>query len=349
MCNNKTFNDVSIQSQLKRKYPNGNLQKNAIVDILMATYNGERYISDQIKSIQKQSFTNWRLLISDDCSSDDTPKIIHKFAAEDSRIIVVSDGMRYGSAKNNFLSLTNKAEAPYVMFSDQDDVWLPTKIEKTLAKMREMEKKTSGNIPLLVFTDMKVVREDLSIVSESFERFSNINPRRTRFSHLLAQSIGAGCTMMVNQIAIKYISKIKNPSNIIMHDWWLSLVAAAFGNIDYIDESTSLYRQHGNNEVGAKRYSPLAASNKIDLMQKSVADTLIQAAEFYQTYTLSTEQMKIIDNYLKAFARKSIIALMASGCWKKGLRKIGQIIILYKGLQVKDIDSICFESLVSTR
>lgn len=333
MRDNETFGDVNIQPQSNRNYLNDNFQENVVVDILMASYNGEHYISDQIKSIQKQSFTNWRLLISDDCSSDATPEIIRRFAAEDNRIIIVSEGIRYGSAKDNFLSLTNKAKAPYVMFSDQDDVWLPTKVEKTLTKMHEVEKQ-NGDIPLLVFTDMKVVREDLSIISNSFEKFSNIDPYRTFFSHLLAQSVGAGCTMMVNQIAIKYMLKVNKTDDIIMHDWWFSLVASAFGKIGYIDEPTSLYRQHGDNEVGAKKYSPIRQIRKMRVLKLRVEKTVRQSQVFLETYRseLEVKQKLAIENFCKYYTSKgfqSLFYLVKSRCWKKGLRKVGQIIILF--------------------
>lgn len=307
-------------------------QQKPLIDILMATYNGEQYIREQIESIQCQSFTAWRLLISDDCSSDNTPNIIQKFAEQDSRIYIVSDGIRHGSAKANFMSLMAKSKAPYVMFCDQDDVWLPTKIEKTYIRMRELEKSSDKNIPLLVFTDMKVVREDLSVISNSFVKFSNINPHRTKFPQLIAQSVGAGCTMMVNRIVVDYALKAKTNDGMIMHDWWISLIASAFGKIAYINESTSLYRQHGDNTVGAKRYSRTFNHNKIEAMQMSVQNTIIQAGLFKTVFSDSNK--RTIDLYIEAYKRRSLRMLFNSKCWKNGLRKLGQMLICIIGINL---------------
>ena len=94
----------------------------------MATYNGERFIAEQIESIQRQSYKNWRLLVSDDCSTDGTLDVVRRYAAEDGRIRIVSEGVKHGGAKENFFSLMTCSDAPYCMFCDQDDVWLPDKI-----------------------------------------------------------------------------------------------------------------------------------------------------------------------------------------------------------------------------
>lgn len=313
----------------------GKEHEKACIEILMATYNGERFVREQIESIQNQTFTDWQLLISDDGSSDATLAVVQALAEKDNRISIISSRIRYGSAKANFMALMSKASAQYVMFCDQDDVWLPTKIEKTLAQMRELEKNTGIDVPLLVFTDMKVVREDLSVISNSFEEYSKIDPRRTNFAQLIAQSVGAGCTMMVNHAAVTYALRAKNINDIIMHDWWLSLIASAFGKITYLNEPTSLYRQHDNNEVGAKHYSPLANLKSINSMEKSIAKTMIQANCFAESYALKTQQKAVISNYIEAYKKRSIVLLITSGCWKRGLRKAGQIYMLLRGVDEK--------------
>ena len=166
-----------------------------LIDILMATFNGERFVGEQIESIQAQSYRNWRLLVSDDCSSDGTLDVVRRYAANDERIRIVSEGVRYGGAKENFFALMGKSEAPYVMFCDQDDVWLSRKVEKTFILMNGMEDGYSAKLPLLVFTDMKVVDAELNVIAESFEAFSSIDPSRTALPYVLAQSLGAGCIL----------------------------------------------------------------------------------------------------------------------------------------------------------
>lgn len=309
------------------------------IDILMATYNGERFVGEQIESIQGQTYENWRLLVSDDCSNDKTLDVVRRYAAEDKRIQVVSQDVKYGGAKGNFFALMKKSGASYVMFCDQDDVWLPKKVEKTLYTMREIEESANADAPLLVFTDMKVVDGQLGVIAESFEEFSAINPTRTSFQQVVAQSLGAGCTMMVNAAARDLALEVQNTDDVIMHDWWLTLLASAFGRIGYLDEPTSLYRQHGFNEIGALEYSPVKRASHFDAMKKSVADTVLQARSFSRCYgdLLSDEQLKCIKEFVASGESRgipSVFHLVASGCWKKGLRKAGQVAVVLSGAGV---------------
>lgn len=307
-----------------------------LVDILLATYNGECFIAEQIESIRLQTYTNWRLLISDDCSTDGTLDIVHRFASMDNRIVIVSEYHKFGGAKENFFAAMGHSDSSYCMFCDQDDVWLPNKVEITLKAMKQLEAK-AALVPTLVFTDMKVVSTDLNIIDDSFERFSAIDPLRTEFRQVLAQSIGAGCTMMINSMLRELALRIKNTDDVIMHDWWLCLIASAFGRIGYLDVPTSLYRQHGNNEVGALKYSPVNKALHLDQMRDSVADTIRQAGAVRTVFgdLLDSGQLLILEEFIligetKGFS--AVIHLIRSGCWKRSLRKIGQIIVCFEGL-----------------
>lgn len=306
------------------------------IDILLATFNGERFIAEQIESIQAQTYQNWRLRISDDCSSDRTLDIVRHYAAQDKRITVVSEGVRYGGAKENFFELIKTSNAPYCMFCDQDDVWLPKKVEKTLGTMLELEN-GAHDTPILVFTDMKVVDSDLNVIHESFERFSSIDPGRTKFSQVIAQALGAGCTMLVNRRTCDIALCIQSYSNVIMHDWWLCLVASAFGQIGYLDEPTSLYRQHGMNEVGALKYSPIKRASHLSQLKTSIANIVEQAYQFRLCYAnqLNRSQLKAVDEFIRMGHTQGLPAifhLIRSGCWKKGFRKVGQLIVAVLGL-----------------
>lgn len=307
-----------------------------LIDILMATYNGQRFVGEQIESIQGQTCADWRLLVSDDCSTDKTLDVVRRYAAADGRIQVVSQGVRHGGAKANFFSLMDKSTAPYVMFCDQDDVWLPRKVEKTFEAMRKIEGSASADVPLLVFTDMKVVDGDLNVIAESFDRFSSIDPSRNAFPHVVAQPIASGCTMMVNAAARDLALKAPDTSDVILHDQWLTLLASAFGRIAYVDEPTSLYRQHGSNEIGALKYSPVKRASHFDVMKESVAATVSQARAFLHCYgdALSAEQLRCIKEFVASGETRGISAVLhlaASGCWKKGLRKAGQILVATSG------------------
>ena len=306
-----------------------------LIDILMATYNGEHFIADQIMSIQRQTYKNWHLLISDDCSNDGTLDVIQRFVQSDTRIQVVSEGVKHGGAKENFFALMDFSKAPYCMFCDQDDVWLPEKVEKTLKFVQDLEGHESGT-PILAFTDMRVVDAKLNAISASFEQFSSIDPSRTKFPQVIAQSLGAGCTMMTNAAAREIASQVKDIDDVIMHDWWLSLVAAAFGRIGYLDESTSLYRQHGSNEVGALEYSPIKRASHFDQMRESVSATVRQVQAFSACYgsLLNDGQREAIDEFIACGNTKglpSVAHLIKSGCWKKGLRVLGQVAVCVRG------------------
>lgn len=309
-----------------------------LVDILLATYNGSRFVGEQIESIRRQTYMNWRLLVSDDCSTDGTLDVVKQFARTDSRIQIVSEGIKHGGAKENFFSLMRHSDSRYCMFCDQDDVWLPGKIANTFDLMRRLEGE-HRDVPLLVFTDMKVVDGNLATIHESFECFSSIDPSRSRFPQVIAQSLGAGCTMMVNAETRDISLKIGSTDDVIMHDWWITLVAAAFGHIAYLDEATSLYRQHGMNELGAVEYSPLKRASHFNQMTESVAATVRQARAFISFYSelLSEEQLNIIDEFIAMGVTSgitSVVHLLRSRCWKKGLRKLGQTAVAMIGADV---------------
>lgn len=219
--------------------------------ILMATYNGSKYIGPMIDSILQQDYTRWRLIISDDCSSDDSSEIARQYSDRyPQKIYHFRSGIHFGSAQKHFMYLLQQFHnAPYIMFCDQDDVWHRDKITKTLRKMKEIEK---PGIPAMVHTDLRVVDQDLREISPSFIRYSTMNGRRMSLNYLLIQNVVTGCAMMLNRtLAEKGVEHIPE-DGILMHDWWLALLASATGTTGYLNEATIDYRQHKNNTVGAK-------------------------------------------------------------------------------------------------
>lgn len=311
------------------------------VDILMATYNGECFVREQIESIQKQTYTNWHLIISDDLSSDETPAVLDELAGKDSRIVVLPNKERWGSAKANFGHLIRSSEASYMMLCDQDDCWLPSKIEESLSAIKLLEDEHGSHVPLLVFCDMKVVDGNLSILHESFEASSNFDPTRLSLRHLIAQNVAAGCCMLFNRATAELFLEAEDSEPMDMHDWWLMLVASAFGHIGYINEPLSLYRQHGSNEVGANDYSPSSRMKNQDFMLMEFLKTTKQADAFTETYAgrLSGRDLEALRCYSSIGRDKSfgaaLLHLAKSGCWKKGARKLGQLAMLAKVIKVK--------------
>ncbi|MBN1114989.1 MAG: glycosyltransferase family 2 protein [Oligoflexia bacterium] len=222
------------------------------IDILLAAYNGAPYIRLQIDSIIVQTHANWRLIIRDDNSGDNTSRIIDEYAKEYPEKITVlnNNGKNLGVVKN-FEELLNNSTADYVCFCDQDDIWLPFKLESTLKKMKETESSCPDKA-VLVHSDMIVVNEKLENISDSFFKYQNIDPEIKNLNRLLVQNNVTGCTTMINKKLKDLILPFRE--NIIMHDWYTALVAASSGIIEYIPRATVLYRQHSGNQLGAVKY-----------------------------------------------------------------------------------------------
>lgn len=282
-----------------------------MIDIVMATYNGEKFIKEQLDSIILQSYSDWRLIISDDCSKDSTVSIIKKYQQKyPEKILLFENDIPSGSAQNNFFNAIQYATSDYVMFSDQDDVWLSDKMEITYNKMMEIEKGRGKNIPVLIHTDLKVVDRNLNTINDSFFKMMNMDSNRCAFNNLLVQNIVTGCTVMGNRALFDYLKKI--PKNAVMHDMWIALIASAFGEIGFVDKSTMLYRQHGNNSIGAKNTKSLSyVLDKISNIQK-VRNSLVrqykQAKEFREIYKdiLPKLQLDILESY-SSFEKKDCI------------------------------------------
>lgn len=252
-----------------------------MIDILLASYNGEKYIAEQIDSILSQTYEDWFLYIKDDCSTDNTVNIIRGYEKRyKDKIKVILSDKPSGSAKNNFFSMLQYSKSDYIMTCDQDDVWFPGKIEITYNKMKQAENRDK-DIPILVHTDLSVVDENLNTLCDSLFKMQNLDSNRDKLNHLLVQNIVTGCTVMVNRSLLDYIEKL--PTHAIMHDWWMALVASALGKIIFVGEQTVLYRQHDDNDVGAKQVNSanyiLKRLSDINNVKKSIKDTYLQAGD----------------------------------------------------------------------
>jgi hypothetical protein len=142
-------------------------------------------------------------------------------------------------------------EADYIMFADQDDIWKPDKIEISLNKIMDMEKKNPG-MPLMVHTDLGVVDEKLNVISRSFWEFNGIDVKsENNLSKLIYRNVATGCTMIFNRKA-KDIS-LPFPEELRIHDWWMNMQVAAKGKVEHVAVQSVLYRQHESNIISAKR------------------------------------------------------------------------------------------------
>lgn len=275
------------------------------VDILLAAFNGERYLAEQITSLFHQSYANIHLIVRDDASTDGSEAIIEKQKQLYPQQITFVKAEQNQGLIQNFSSLLNSSSSNYIMLCDQDDVWFKEKIAKSLTKMKELEAHYGKDIPLLVHTDLAVVSENLEPISHSFWKYAHLTPQNaSSLNRLLAQNSITGCTLLINRELLELAIPI--PKEAVMHDWWISLVAAAFGKIGMIDEATMLYRQHGNNDTGAKPYgifSSFARFNKLASRQKIYRNhkqRFRQAEAFYERFKamLSLDQQELIQSFL---------------------------------------------------
>ncbi len=304
-----------------------------MVAVLLAVYNGEKYLEQQIISIINQTVTDLKIFIRDDGSSDDSVKIIDEYCQKYPEKISKVEGHPTGNAKQNFAELLKFVDSDYIMFCDQDDVWLPQKIEKTLAAMKSVE---DGKTPILVHTDLKVVDDNLNVISKSFFEFQKLIQNDITLPKLLVQNYVTGCTMMINRVLAEKCKQI--PPQCIMHDWWIALVAIAFGEIVCLEESTMLYRQHSGNQVGAKASYGIAYIKRklatLNEVRKNYNATYIQAKALLDCYReeLNSIQKEILQTYCNMQNMKKFkkIRTMQKYGFKKctKLRVIGQYFLM---------------------
>ncbi|MEG0356711.1 MAG: glycosyltransferase family 2 protein [Christensenellaceae bacterium] len=299
-----------------------------MVDVLLATYNGEGYISELLDSLVCQTYQDFRLIVRDDNSIDRTIDIVKSYQNQ-LKIEIVHDGDTAGGAKNNFFQLLKYASSDFVFFADQDDVWLPNKIEISLHEIWRYEQ----SIPLLVHTDLEVVDNTLHQLNPSLMHLQKLNPAYCTLNRLIAQNNVTGCTMLINKALVE---QFRNADDSIMHDWWLALIAAAFGKVIFLPLATVKYRQHTQNEVGAKDVKSAeyfkSKINNTQGIHESIKMTYKQAQAFLKTFRdgLDNQQAEMLNAFcaLEQYGKcKRFLTLNRYQLFKSGLyRKIGQII-----------------------
>lgn len=278
------------------------------VEILLAAYNGERFLREQLDSLLAQTWGAWHLTVSDDGSSDGTPAILDGYAAQyPDRIRRVRHEGRFGNARDHFFWLMKECRASYMMFCDQDDVWHPDKVEKTMRALLAAEAEAGTDAPVLVFTDLTPVDEKLRPIASSLMKMQKQYTDVIDYRALLMQNIVTGCATGINRALAQLAGQCKDTSQVIMHDWWLGVVAARFGKAVYLDESAMLYRQHGGNSVGAKKVSGfrhiVARLMHLKTLRHMQFKKKYQAQLFMDTYADNFDEADTI--FLLPFCRSS--------------------------------------------
>ena len=310
-----------------------------MISILLATYNGEKYVAGQIESLLSQSVQDFKLYIRDDKSTDSTYSIVTRYAEKyPNKIFTSQNQENTGGAKHNFFKMMIRNKDDYVMLCDQDDIWLPTKIEKSLKKIKEMEQEFGASTPILVHSDLRVVDNELNTISPSYMKMANKSYEKKALNNVVTLNIAAGCTALYNRALAELIQV--EPECMVIHDWWLALIASAFGKIGTLNEPTVLYRQHDNNDIGAKKvlsfgyiFRVLTNFNK---MAEIISESYRQARDFLNMYydRLSDEQISLLKAYASIPKLSKIGKLrttVKNRTYMHGVaRKTAQIVVLLR-------------------
>ena len=278
--------------------------------VLLATYNGQEYLREQLDSLVQQTFKDFQIVIHDDGSTDDTLAIIDEYLKKYPEMFVQYFGEPQGSAKANFLWMLKEVQADYYFFCDQDDVWAPDKVERSLHEMYRIEEEKScleETEPVCVFTDMRVVDKDLNLISDSFIRYIGRSPENTAYTQVLIDNPAAGCTMCINRrlrgLVVDMLPDI-DLEMIPMHDALVLEAAAIMGHIHVIDEPMVSYRQTGFNTMGAetetdkekaeRNINDLKQGNFFEKKKAFVYESRIFAAEVAKANWMPVDKKNIL-------------------------------------------------------
>jgi glycosyltransferase involved in cell wall biosynthesis len=210
------------------------------VCVLIASYNGERYIEDQILSVLNQKGVKINLLVRDDGSTDSTVDILKKYEERNELRILPSSG-NVGTARSFFELLKNASDnAQYFAFCDQDDIWDEDKIVRAVTCLASQQ----SNLPCMYFSRQTVVDDSLNIIG-----YSSV-PRKIGFGNALVECITPGCTVVIDNLARDFLIANLPARFYMMHDWWVYLTLTCFGKVIYDPIPSMKYRQHANNVVG---------------------------------------------------------------------------------------------------
>lgn len=277
------------------------------VEILLASYQGKRFIREQIDSILRQNDDRWHLTLSDDGSTDGTAEILDEYARKyPERITRVCSGRRFGNARDHFFWLIGQCGAAYMITCDQDDVWYPDKVGTMLQALQNAEEGVGAQMPVLVFADQTPTDAHLTPLAPSLLRYQKQYVGSFDYRSLLIQNVVTGCAMGFNRALAELAGRCADSRQVIMHDWWMAVVAARFGQVVCIDKPLSDYRQHGQNSIGAKDVRSLSYMVRKVAKVREIRETTVerkrQAKIFWDTYARMLSGAD--EAFLSSFARR---------------------------------------------
>ena len=250
------------------------------VQVLMSTYNGERFLREQLQSLLNQTYPNLEILIRDDGSRDATASILQEYANKYSNVHVYLE--ENVGAVHSFFWLLSRCDADYAAFCDQDDVWLPEKVERAVEKLQRVKG------PGLYCSNKILVDSNLRVISDN--KGQKLRPG---FGNAVVESICTGCTALLNRELVLDIQK-HIPRNAIIHDWWCYLAASYTGRVIFDERAFIWYRQHEHNVIGASAGFWDVVKAKAAYLKKSRGKLKLQLEEFAAAYHSDREKDQLL-------------------------------------------------------
>lgn len=261
--------------------------ENKKIDILMATYNGEKYLVEQLDSIINQTYRNWNLLIRDDNSTDKTLEIIQNYHKKDKRIKILKDNKGNLGIVRNFEELLKSSESEFIMFSDQDDIWVENKLDMYLKMIEKIKNKG-----FMIHSDAILFDKNKSnILKETFISKKAIN---RGLENVFFNYFVQGATILISKEIKNFI--LPFPKEVYLHDRYIHLISELFFERIFVNKALIYYRQHGDNQIGAKNtIRELLSKRYFDERDRQLIKII------YNKYgsLLADDKKKLIEEYFK--------------------------------------------------
>ena len=261
--------------------------ENKKIDILMATYNGEKYLVEQLDSIINQTYHNWNLLIRDDNSTDKTLEIIQNYHKKDKRIKILKDNKGNLGIVRNFEELLKSSESEFIMFSDQDDIWVENKLDVYLKMIEKIKNKG-----FMIHSDAILFDKNKSnILKDTFISKKAINKG---LENVFFNYFVQGATILISKEIKNFI--LPFPKEVYLHDRYIHLISELFFERIFVNKALIYYRQHGDNQIGAKNtIRELLSKRYFDERDRQLIKII------YNKYgsLLTEDKKKLIEEYFK--------------------------------------------------
>jgi len=248
------------------------------VTVLMSTYNGEKYLREQLDSIIGQQGVDVRIVIRDDGSTDNTLQILNEYEEKYDFITIENDGRNLKPCKSFFKLICEHTDSEYFALSDQDDIWDKDKLYTAILMLEKFDPEK----PVMYFSNLRIVDEN----NKFYRNSHNIRRDMKNKYRTLIETAATGCTIVYNKQLAKIASKVR-PNTFSMHDTWIYMTCAFFGNVVYDFEPHINYRQHGNNVVGTsltKRRFPKIKNEVNRFFNRNLQPRFDNAVEFLREF-----------------------------------------------------------------